>query len=404
MSNILNRFNNFKSKALETIDDLDNNIVKNALNKAQEAVDKIQNDEKFKEAIKTSKIALKQANEDNKQKQEKLKKASDFIKFSIKNNLPVSEKTTDSASSKLNVIPDEKRYAPSINQGILSLYVSSAGIRGTSGIVGFETQKLQIDYKDSKLVSIKETCNDIYFKFLCDEQSISIGIQCDNFLERYALIDSVLCNVKELSPAMVSLKKEKENIKTLKKHLVEYVRLNVDRILVEQPVSYRGGISKIPYSADKAGICFIFDDRIIFYDDSIALEILFNKLLTAELDYFQLRGSRAFFAGSHTSRMLQEVKNTVAITYLDDNDKKQTVKLQIHGALSIPGEAIKAAEFLNHLLSYSDQFPEEKPVDSSVGSDNNDLNLLKKLKDLKEAGIITESEFDLKKAEILDRL
>ena len=400
MSNIINRFNNFKSKALEKIDGIDNNFVKNSLNKVEETVEKIQNDEGFKEAIEKSKLALEKAKKSNKQGQENLKKANNFIK----NNLPVSEKTTDSASSKINVLPDEERYAPCINQGILSLYVSTAGIRGTSGIIGFETQKLQVDFKHSKLVSIKETSKDIYFKFLCDEQSISIGIQCDKPFKRYALTDLVLCNVKELSPAMMSLKKEKENIKTLKKHLVEYVRLNVDRIQVEQPVSYRGGISKIPYSADKAGICFIFDDRIIFYDDCIALEILFNKLLTAELDYFQLRGSRAVFAGSHTSRMLQEVKNTVAITYLDDNDKKQTVKLQIHGALSIPGEAIKAAEFLNHLLSYSDQFLVEKPVDSSVGSDNNDLNLLKKLKDLKEAGIITESEFDLKKAEILDRL
>ena len=45
------------------------------------------------------------------------------------------------------------------------------------------------------------------------------------------------------------------------------------------------------------------------------------------------------------SNALQEVKNTIAITYPDQEDIERTVKLQIHGATTIPGEGVKAQEF-----------------------------------------------------------
>jgi len=85
----------------------------------------------------------------------------------------------------------------------------------------------------------------------------------------------------------------------------------------------------------------------------------------------------------------------VTVTYLDETDVERTAKFQIHGALTIPGEAIKAQEFLNYILDFKGKFFRKDAAGS--GLSNNPLETLEKLKRLKDEGIISESEFEAKK-------
>lgn len=144
------------------------------------------------------------------------------------------------------------------------------------------------------------------------------------------------------------------------------------------------------------------DESVAFIDDQVSWLASHNKIIKAELDFFQVRGTRAFLGGANMTRTLQEVKNTVAITYMDDENIERTIKFQIHGAATIPGEGIKAQEFLNQLLAFKGNF--SKPPQQNAANSIDSLETLKKLQELREMGAISESEFDEKKQEILKRL
>ena len=143
------------------------------------------------------------------------------------------------------------------------------------------------------------------------------------------------------------------------------------------------------------------DESVAFIDDQVSWLVSHNKIIKAELDFFQVRGNRALLAGANT-RALQEVKNTVAVTYMDDENVERTIKFQIHGAGTIYGEGIKAQEFLNQLLAFKGNF--SQPPQQNSGNSIDPLETLKKLQELRQMGALSESEFDEKKQEILKRL
>ncbi len=314
----------------------------------------------------------------------------------------VDEDVINLKSSSLSPLPGEKNWIPCANQEFHTVYISSVGIRAISGFPPIYKNKLHIYFYKSRLLSFKHIEDAIFFDFLVNENTISVGIDCQKSLNCAILRDFIISNVKYLSLEMESFKKSIEDRLSMKNKIINYLEQSPNQIVFERLASYRGGILEHPYSADNPGRSCILKDRIIFYDDRIALEICYKQIINVELDYFQLRGGRALLAGKN-ARMLQEVKNIVAITFLNSNNIKQTLKLQIHGAKTIMGEGLKAEEFLNYILSFNNEFKTDKP-DNNDNKNQNSLGLLKELKDLKDAGIITESEFELKKSEILNRL
>jgi hypothetical protein len=171
-----------------------------------------------------------------------------------------------------------------------------------------------------------------------------------------------------------------------------------EQVLFHQGASYRGGLQGYPNAAKKNGFAFVFDNSFAFYDNDIAWKIPYERVTEVSLDSFKPSGTRAVLAGVN-ARMLQEIQNIIALSYLDDDSIERIAKFQIHGALSIPGEAAKAGEFINHLLEFKKKFS------SKVANNSSDPAVkLEKLKKLKEQGIISDSEFEAKKRELLDQL
>ena len=122
-------------------------------------------------------------------------------------------------------------------------------------------------------------------------------------------------------------------------------------------------------------------------------------MIEAKLDFFQLGGVRGILGLGDVGRQLQQTKNILELSYLDDENTERSAKFQINGALTIPGEAEKAVEFLNHLLEFKGKFEGK-----STGSVGDPLSRLEKLKKLKDQGVITEAEFEAKKRGLLDQL
>ncbi len=171
-----------------------------------------------------------------------------------------------------------------------------------------------------------------------------------------------------------------------------------EQIIFYQSASYRGGIKGYPNQGNFCGYAFVLDGYFVFYDNEISWKLPYNKLIEAKLDCFQMEEGRALRALlSDTGRQLQETKNIVELHYLDIEGIERDARFQIHGASTIPGEAVKAREFLNHILEFKGKFLCQLPK-----SNADTFFKLEKLKEMKDKGLITESEFQAKKRDLLD--
>jgi hypothetical protein len=65
--------------------------------------------------------------------------------------------------------------------------------------------------------------------------------------------------------------------------------------------------------------------------------------------------------------------------------------------LTIPGEADRAREILNHLLEFKGNFAHSSPT-------SDPMTRLEKLKSLKDQGAISEAEFQAKKSKLLEQM
>lgn len=312
----------------------------------------------------------------------------------------------DLSSNSASPQNGEYKWTPSSGQDLAYIFLSEIGIRCVTGFVPATKNKLALKFSELILLSFSQKDNELVFNFQLnkneqDKKVITLGFSCLKQSNYQEIIRFIIQNVNQVSAELEQKRNQFDKEQQSKKSILDYLDKNKQQIIFQQKASYRGGILGYPTSADKPGIAYILNDSIIFYDNFISIRVYYNRIIDAQLDFFELRGSRAILAGGNNARMLQEIKNNIAITYLDQDDNERTFKLQIHGAATIPGEAVKAQEFLNYLLDFKGSFI-KKQVDNE--SNNNTIETLKKLKELKDMGIISESEFEEKKRSLLDKI
>ncbi|MEH2416241.1 SHOCT domain-containing protein [Nostoc sp.] len=172
-----------------------------------------------------------------------------------------------------------------------------------------------------------------------------------------------------------------------------------EQIIFSQIATYRGGVRGYPNSAQTSGLAFVLDNSFVFYDKDIPFKVLYERVIEAKLDFFELGGVRGFLALGDVGRQLQQTKNTLELSYLDGDNTERSAKFQINGALTIPGEAEKAREFLNYLLEFKGQF-----LGYSSRNLSDPLSKIEKLKQLRDQGAISDDEFEAKKRKLLEQL
>jgi hypothetical protein len=369
---------------------------KSIADKAQEKITEIKDNETIKQLIEQGKESIDKLQSTNPNNFEHQKSSGSQGTSSI--NVGINLKSNSS-----NCQVGEHRWTPSLGQGLSYIFVSKAGIRCVSGSYGLTQNKIALSFQDITLSSIQEKETNTIFSFVSfDGKETTLSISCIKKANQQELVQSIVNYVHAVAPQIEVVKQKYSEASNTLEHILNYLQNNSDKIIFQQLASYRGGISGFPTSADKPGKAYVFNDVIVFHDNNIGWITPYNRVIKVELDFFQLRGSRAFLASPNLGRMLQEVKNTIAVTYLDDEDIEQVIKFQIHGAATIPGEGVKAQEFLNYLLQFKKSFLKEEVISSANLDDP--LTVLKKLKELKDQGIISDSEFEAKKQSILKRL
>lgn len=172
-----------------------------------------------------------------------------------------------------------------------------------------------------------------------------------------------------------------------------------ESIVFQQSASYLGGIKGHPEKTNYTGQVLILDTSFAFYDHNITWKVEYARVVKVELGLFQMGETRALWASGDVGRQLQQTKNTLELYCLDSNGTERCAKFQIHGAATIQGEAVNAQQVLNHLLEFKDQF-----IGKSADNITSSFSKLEKLKKLKDEGVISESEFNDKKAKFLEEI
>lgn len=211
--------------------------------------------------------------------------------------------------------------------------------------------------------------------------------------EGVARIDKVKSANRQLSSSFLSMQIDNSQDELIKRNLIE----ENEEIKFLQLATYKGGILGHPDPLEDVGYVLILSDSFVFYDKNISWKLPYKRIIDAKLDFFQPGAVRSMLALGEVARQLQETKNTLSLVYLDTKYTERIVKFQIHDALTIPGEAKKATEFLNHLLEFKEYF-------SNIieNHENDAASKLEKLKKPKDSNIITKDEFKTKKRELLD--
>lgn len=102
----------------------------------------------------------------------------------------------------------------------------------------------------------------------------------------------------------------------------------------------------------------------------------------------------------------QQQENVVVIEYTDKNNRKQTLRVEMLTGTTIYNQAAKCKEFM--ALLRRENILDRIHAGSADGSNGNNagdvLAQIEKLSKLKDAGILSEEEFAVKKAELLTKL
>lgn len=175
-------------------------------------------------------------------------------------------------------------------------------------------------------------------------------------------------------------------------------------------VVYKGGHPEYP--KEKAGkIEFkVFEDRFEFLPTMSTkkwfkgLTIPHNRVLDLQIVQRQV-GTVEGILGGLDSRQLNQ-PNNIHISYESDSGEKVVLRLEMLSGITVMGQAKKCQEFEDRLrthhirekfCSVQDEAAQEKPGEDIPAQ-------IEKLAALRDKGIISQQEFDTKKADLLLRM
>ena len=163
--------------------------------------------------------------------------------------------------------------------------------------------------------------------------------------------------------------------------------------------SYLGG-HPLFIKRDKSGGQIRLTYGALIYDGRAHFQIPATSMVDARLGTFQPGTIRRVLV--HDSRILADVRNSLLLDFVYD-DTQYRVEFHIMGALTVPGEAENARDLLNALNALRPLFRVAGQAMSGVdtGRLRSPGERLRELKSLMEEGVISEEEFQTKKAELL---
>ena len=138
-----------------------------------------------------------------------------------------------------------------------------------------------------------------------------------------------------------------------------------------------------------------FSDFDISYDSIMELYIEKRTITTAEV----------LLGGGNDAN--QEQENVICIIFKADTGEELTLRVEMLTGFTIYRQAEKCREFIALLRQHGilQRLEQKKNINNGSGSNNSDiLTQIEKLASLKEAGILTDEEFQEKKKTLLAKI
>lgn len=219
---------------------------------------------------------------------------------------------------------------------------------------------------------------------------------------------------EKLSDAKDSIKKGiDESTASLKEYSAEKKELKkpVEGAIIRYEVIYLGGLPEYPKAKHGGAIglnvmpdCFAFRKTETTKDWFEDFDLPYSDITNLTIEKRSISNTEMLLgAGSE-----QQTENNICITFNRDN-LELVLRVEMLTGISIYGQATKCKELLDVLRQNGilNQFKKEvisAPDVANSPSQPDALEQIKKLSELKDAGVITEEEFNAKKAELLSKI
>ena len=185
----------------------------------------------------------------------------------------------------------------------------------------------------------------------------------------------------------------------------------VEGAIRKYEVLYIGGLSQYEKRKSDAIGFNILNDRFYlkkgytskkWFED---MEILYSAVKKVEIVERTVSNAELLLSSSGSDMKALEQKNNIEITYDAENGIELVLRLEMLTGTSIYGQAGKCREMMDVLRQNGilKLFKGEE-VQGAASQGDDVLAQIEKLSKMKEGGILTEEEFEKKKAELLAKL
>ena len=210
---------------------------------------------------------------------------------------------------------------------------------------------------------------------------------------------------KAWDDSSAAMKANSEENKALKQPL--------EGAIIRYEVIYLGGLPEYPKAKHGCALGLnIMQDKFIFTKTATSkewfagYEIPFDKITELTIEKRTISNTEMFLGGGNDPNQQQE--NNICIAFELEDGTELMLRVEMLTGVTIYGQATKCREFMDVLRQngilkiFKQNKPAEAPAAQAAQPDV--LGQIEKLASLKAAGILTEEEFNQKKAELLAKL
>ncbi len=205
---------------------------------------------------------------------------------------------------------------------------------------------------------------------------------------------------KGFGDAAAQIKANNEEAKELKKPL--------EGAIERYEFTYVGGLPDIPKAKAGAWGMNIMPDMFAFRvtnttkDWLYDLDIPYDDITDIRIEKRTISTTEMFLGAGNDANQQQE--NVIVLEYNDKDGKKATLRVEMLTGVTIYNQAAKCKELMD-VLRRNDILDRIKKSEGGAKPVADDIPAqLEKLAKLKEAGILTEEEFNAKKADLLAKM
>ena len=180
-------------------------------------------------------------------------------------------------------------------------------------------------------------------------------------------------------------------------------------VLETYKVIYRGGLADLPKPKIGEIVFKVKADEFVLEPSNATkkwwneLTIPYNRVNDLAIVGRQVSTMEGLLGGVNSRQLNQD--NNINIDFTDEQGNNVVLRVEMLTGVTVMGQAMKAKEFDDRLRVHGirSKFAGATTVPQTSGAPDPAAQL-KQLADLRDAGILTEDEFNAKKAEILARM